>query len=302
MFNSPSLSASQQTQRYIWLSVIAAIVTICLKLTAWQVSGSVGLFSDAMESFVNLGSALFALFMVRLAHEPPDESHPFGHSKAEYFSSAFEGTMITIAALLILQNAVPRLFDPQPLDQIGIGIWFSLASTLINFGVAMLLKKAGRRLRSIALAADSRHLMTDVWTTIGVIVGLGAVMLTGWLWLDAILAIGVAIHILAEGYHLLKESFEGLMDQALPQEDIEKIENLLKTYEAKGVYYKKLRTRASASQHFVVVNILVPAIWQVGQAHDLADEIETKIAELLDGAYVTTHLEPVEWYNNAHKE
>lgn len=298
MFNTPSLSASQQAQRYIWLSVVAAVATITLKLIAWQVSGSVGLFSDAMESFVNLGSALFALYMIRLAHEPPDDTHPFGHSKAEYFSSAFEGTMITIAALLILQSAIPRLMNPQPLEQIGMGIWFSLASTAINFGVAMLLKKAGHRLRSIALAADSRHLMTDVWTTAGVIIGLVAVMLTGWLWLDAVLAIGVAIHILAEGYRLLKESFSGLMDQALPQEEIEKIENLLKTYKPRGVYYKKLKTRASASQRFVVVNILVPAAWQVGEAHDLADEIEKKIAETLNGAIVTTHLEPVEWYQS----
>lgn len=298
MFNSSTLTASQQTQRYIWLSVAAAIVTITLKLIAWRVSGSVGLFSDAMESFVNLGSALFALFMVRISHEPPDESHPFGHSKAEYFSSAFEGTMITIAALLIVQSTLPKLLKPEPLEDLGIGLWFSIASAAINFCVAIIIKKAGIRLRSIALAADSRHLLTDVWTTVGVVVGLIAVLFTNWLWLDAVLAIAVALHILAEGYQLLKESISGLMDQSLPTEEVQKIETLLKSYEEKGVQYKKLKTRASGSQRFVVVNILVPALWSVGKAHEIADEIEKKIDKTLAGAYVTTHLEPIEWYSS----
>lgn len=297
MRNQSSDATSKKIQRYIWLAIAAAVVTIILKLCGWWFSKSVGLFSDAMESFVNLGSAIFALYMIRIAHEPPDETHPFGHSKAEYFSSAFEGTMITIASLLILQSAIPRLITPMPLENIGIGIWFSLVSTAINFTVARILKKAGKELNSIALTADSRHLMTDVWTTIGIVAGLIAVMFTGWLRLDAILAISVAIHILAEGYYLLKESVNGLMDKSLPAEDVEKIELLLQSYADRNVHYKKLRTRASASQRFVVLNILVPQNWQVGESHQIADEIEKKISALLGGAIVTTHLEPIEWYS-----
>ena len=286
-------AGAQQVKRYIWLSIVAALVTITLKMIAWRISGSVGLLSDAMESFVNLFSALFALVMLRIAYTPPDEQHPFGHSKAEYFASVLEGAMIFIAAGLILYTAIPRLFQPAPLEALNIGLIFSVVSTALNFAVAQVLIRAGKRLNSIALRADGRHLMTDVWTTAGIVIGLIAVLLTGWLWLDALLAIGVAFHILSEGYKLMKESVNGLMDRSLSEAEIQKIEQLLQTYAPRHVLYTHLKTRVSGSQRFVLVNILVPADWQVGKSHDLLDEIEAKISQLLGGANVSTHLEPI---------
>lgn len=291
--NNTSANASQQTQRYIKLSMVAACICIVVKLLAWYFSGSIGLFSDALESFVNLAGALFAFFMLRKAYDPPDEMHPFGHSKAEYFSSAFEGSMIFVAAILIIYSAVPRLTHPQELESLGIGLWFSLIGTVINLVVALILKRAAKRLRSIALEADSRHLMTDVWTTVGVIIGLIAVMLTGWLFLDAVIAIAVALHILHEGYILLKNSVNGLMDQALLPEEISKIEVVLKQYEEKGVYYANLKTRDSASRRFATVKILVPDEWQVGYAHHILDEIEGEISKTLGNITLITHLEPL---------
>lgn len=295
--NIITTSASQQTQSYIKLSIVCACICITVKLLAWYFSSSVGLFSDALESFINLAGALFAFFMLLKAYDPPDEMHPFGHSKAEYFSSAFEGSMIFIAAILIIYNAVPRLIHPQNLDSLGIGLWFSTAGTIINLTVALILKRAAKRLRSIALEADSRHLMTDVWTTAGVIVGLVAVMVTGWLVLDALIAIVVALHILHEGYILLKNSVNGLMDQAMSPEEINQIEAILKRYEGKGVYYANLKTRDSASRRFATVKILVPDEWQVGYAHQLLDEIENQISDGLGNIFVTTHLEPISMLN-----
>lgn len=283
----------QQTQRFIWLSIIAAVFTIGLKLAAWEVSGSVGLLSDALESFVNLFAALFALAMLRLAYVPPDENHPFGHSKAEFFSSGFEGTLILMAAGYIIYAAVPRLFAPQELQALDIGIVFSVISTALNFIVAKVLAKAGKRLNSVALEADSRHLMTDVWTTVGVIIGLAAVLLTGWHWLDSVIAIGVALHILFEGGKLIREAFNGLLDRALPTDEIHQIETLLQSYRSRHVHYSNLRSRGSASRRFVQVTILVPANWEVGSSHQLLDEIEAGIRKLLPGTIVYTHLEPL---------
>lgn len=284
---------AEQTQAYIKLSILAACACIVLKLSAWYFTGSVGLFSDAVESCVNLGSAVFALLMLRKAYEPADEMHPFGHTKAEYFSSAFEGSMIFIAAILIIYAAIPRLANPQPLTSIGVGLWFSVAATALNFVVAVILGRAAKRLNSIALRADSRHLMTDVWTTGGVVAGLIAVLLTQWLWLDALIAIGVALHILFEGYTLLKDSVNGLMDEALPADEIEKIETILKSYESSGIYYANLKTRQSASKRFVLVDILMPDHWDISHAHELLDEIEQKISDALGRTSVTTHLEPL---------
>lgn len=293
---------AEQTQAYIKISILAACACISLKLIAWYFSGSVGLFSDALESGVNLASALFAFVILRKAYEPPDEMHPFGHSKAEYFSSAFEGSMIFIAAVLIIYAAIPRLFNPKPLESLGIGLWFSVGATLINFAVAIILSRAGKRLNSIVLTADSRHLMTDVWTTAGVIMGLFAVMLTNWLWLDAVIAIAVALHILFEGYALLHDSVNGLMDEALPAQDIEKIEGILKSHESQGIHYANLKTRQSASKRFVVVDILMPDLWDISHAHKLLDEIEQSISESLGGASVTTHLEPLSLYQPGNKQ
>lgn len=294
-------TTAQQTQAYIKLSIVAACVCIVLKVSAWYFSGSVGLLSDALETTVNLASALFAFFILKKSYEPPDEMHPFGHSKAEYFSSAFEGSMIFIAAVIIIYTAIPRLINPQPLESLGIGLWFAVAGSIVNYAVAITLRRAGKRLNSIVLDADSRHLMTDVITTIGVIVGLIAVLFTNWLWLDALIAIGVALHILFEGYALLKDSVNGLMDEALPPSDVEKIESILKSYETKGIYYTRLRTRQAASQRFIVVNILMPDEWSVHDAHALLDEIEHKISDTIRNTNISTHLEPVSKYKHRDK-
>lgn len=286
-------SRADAALRLLWLSVGAAVATITLKLIAWRLSGSVGLLSDALESFVNLAGAGFALLMVRVAKEPPDQEHPFGHSKAEYFSSGFEGTLIFLAAVAILWAAIPRLFAPQPLENLGIGLWFSAASTVINLWVSIVLMRGAKRLHSVALEADARHLMTDVWTSVGVIGGLIAVALTGWLWLDALIAIGVAIHILFEGYSLMRGAVGGFMDEALPVEEINRVETLLATYAEQGVRYTKLKTRRAGSQRFVHLNVLVPGHWRVDKSHEILDHIEDSIAAALDGAIVTTHLEPL---------
>lgn len=279
---------------YIWLSILAAVATITLKLLAWWLSGSVGLLSDALESFVNLAGAAFALAMLGVARVPPDEDHPFGHSKAEYFSSGFEGLLICCAAVGILVTAIPRLLEPRPLDALGIGLWFSAASTVLNFAVARVLAGAARRLRSVALEGDSRHLMTDVWTSIGVIGGLIAVELTGWLVLDALIALAVACHILFEGWQLMRDAVQGLMDQALPAEDLAGIEAVLDEFAARGLAFSGLMTRRAGSQRFVHLNVLVPGHWRVDQAHVLLDEIEARISAAAGGAHTTTHLEPRE--------
>jgi cation diffusion facilitator family transporter len=287
-------SRGDETKRYMRLSIAAALATITLKLFAWWISGSVGLLSDALESLVNLAGALFALMMLQIANEPADEGHPFGHSKAEYFSSGFEGTLIFVAAGAILWAAVPRLQNPPALESLGIGLWFSAASTALNLAVSLMLSKAAKRLRSVALDADARHLMTDVWTTVGVIVALIAVKLTGWRWLDPLIAIGVAIHILFEGWRLMRGSAAGLMDEALPPDDVIRIQGLLNEYAQRGISYAELKTRSAGSQRFVHLKVLVPGDWRVDQAHELLDEIEARIAQLIDDAYVTTHLEPLQ--------
>lgn len=275
------------------LSIAAALVTITLKLIAWWVSDSVGLLSDALESFVNLAGAMFALSMIRIANEPPDEGHPFGHSKAEYFSSGFEGTLIFAAAAVILWTALPRIWHPEPLAAIGFGLWFSSASTALNLVLSLTLARAGKRLRSVALDADARHLMTDVWTSVGVIIALIGVSLTGWIWLDPLIAVAVAIHILMEGWRLMRGAADGLMDQALPSADVAHIEALLNEYAARGISYAELKTRCAGSQRFVHLNVLVPGDWRVDKAHDLLDEIESRISGTIGDAQVTTHLEPL---------
>lgn len=283
---------AQSAITFIWLSVAASIATIALKFIAWWLSGSVGLLSDAMESFVNLAGALFALFMLHIASTPADEDHPFGHSKAEYFSSGFEGTLIFIAAASILYAAIPRLLSPKPLESLGIGLWFSVASTILNFVVSRVLRKAGQRLQSVALEADAAHLMTDVWTSIGVIGALLGVMLTGFDWLDALIAIAVAIHILTEGWRLMRTSVDGLMDRALSPAEITHVQSILADYSQQDVMYRDLRTRRAGAERFVTVAIMVPGDWTVEHAHNLLDEIEERISRALHGAHTSTHLEP----------
>ncbi|TCS32608.1 cation diffusion facilitator family transporter [Paucimonas lemoignei] len=281
-----------EVRHYFWLSTAAAVLTITLKTIAWWLTGSVGLLSDAMESLVNLAAALFALTMVTIAKSPPDAEHPLGHSKAEYFSSGAEGMMIFGAAAAIIWSAGQRLLSPQPLESVGLGLVFSAASTMLNFGVAQAMYRASVKFRSIALQGGARHLMTDVWTSVGVVGGVFIVALTGQLWLDAVIAIAVGLHILAEGWRLIRTSANGLMDAALPPETLEQIEAVLRRHAASGVRFVNLRTRSAGSQSFVYVNVLVPPTWTIVQAHDLLDEIERDIHHIVPDSQVFTHPEP----------
>lgn len=278
--------------RYAWLSVAAALATIAIKTGAWWLTGSVGLLSDALESLVNLIAALMALWMLWLAERPPDEEHAYGYSKAEYFSSGFEGGLIFLAAAAIIWTAVPRLMAPRPLEQVGLGLALSVFASGINLWVAMLLRRAGRRHNSITLEADAHHLMTDVWTSAGVVVGVGAVALTGLQHLDPIIAIAVALNILWTGYGLIRRSALGLLDRSLSPERRANIQTILARYEAEGIAFHALRTREAAGRSFVTVHVLVPGAWTVQSGHDLAEAIESEIRGAIPGVSVTTHLEP----------
>jgi len=280
--------------RFAWLSIAAAILTIGIKTLAFFLTRSVGLLSDALESGVNLVAAVVALAVLTIAARPPDEEHAFGHSKAEYFSSGVEGALILVAAGSITWTAVARLLSPRPLEGLGVGIALSTAASAINFGVARVLLHAGKRYRSITLEADARHLMTDVWTSAGVLVALGVVTLTRWQILDPMIAIAVAINIVWSGIGLVRRSILGLMDSAIPAEDLQKIVDILNEESGAGFRYHDLRTRQAGHQNFVSVHILVPGSWKVRRGHDLLERIEGRIRVALPGAVMTTHLEPVE--------
>ena len=280
--------------RYAWLSVATALATMALKGVAAWLTGSLGLLSDALESVVNLGAALIALYTLRVAMRQPDEKHPFGYTKAEYFSSAVEGALILLAALAIVAAAVPRLIEPQPILRIDVGIFLSLLAAALNLGTALVLLRAGKRHDSIALEADAHHLLTDVWTSIGVVAGVGATVLTGWLALDPLIAIAVAVHILWVGTRMMRRSVLGLMDRALPEPDLERIRAILDAYRADGLDYHALRTRRAGRLRLVEMHLLVPGGMSVREGHRIADEIEQKIRAQLPGAAVLTHLEPIE--------
>lgn len=280
--------------RYAWLSIAAAGVTIVLKGVAWWLTGSVGLLSDAMESFVNLAGALMALAMLTLAMRPADAGHPHGHGKAEYFSSAFEGLLILIAALSIGYAAIDRLMAPRPLEAIGPGLAVSALASLVNLGVARILLRVGRAHRSITLEADAHHLMTDVWTSVGIIFGVALVALTGWLWLDPVIALGVAVNILWTGWNLLHRSAGGLMDASLPREELLAIDAVLDRYRAQGLAFHALRTRQAGSDAFATLHVLVPGAWTVQAGHDWCERLERDLAEVVPRLHVTTHLEPIE--------
>lgn len=280
--------------RYAWLSIAAACATIGLKTAAWWYTGSVGLLSDAIESLVNLAAAIVALWMLKLAGRPPDEEHAYGYSKAEYFSSGFEGGLIFIAAIAILWTAAQRLTEPQPLEHVGIGLAISVLASLVNLGVALVLLRVGKRFSSITLEADAHHLMTDVWTSAGVVLGVGAVALTGWQRLDPVIAIAVALNILRMGFRLIRRSALGLLDRALPAEGRDAIRVVLMRYEQQGVEFHALRTRQAAGRSFASVHVLVPGIWSVQRGHDLVEEIERDIRAAVPGTSVITHLEPRE--------
>jgi cation diffusion facilitator family transporter len=281
-------------QRYAWLSIATALATILLKGMAWWLTGSVGLLSDALESFVNLAGALMALAMITLAATPADENHAHGHGKAEYFSSGFEGFLILLAALSIGYAAYQRLLDPQPLEAVGVGLAVSVVASLLNLATARILLGVGRRYKSITLEADAHHLLTDVWTSAGVIVGVGLVWLTGWLWLDPAIALLVAANIVWTGWQLLRRSTAGLMDVSMPTEELAAIEAVLERYRGQGLAFHALRTRQAGARAFVTLHVLVPGGWTVQQGHDWSERIEADIRQALPHVHVITHLEPLE--------
>lgn len=281
-------------KRYAWLSIAAAVATILLKGLAWWLTGSVGLLSDALESFVNLAGALMALAMLTLAATPADDRHAYGHGKAEYFSSAFEGFLILLAAFSIAYTAIERFLHPQALEAVAVGLAVSVVASLINLFAARELLKAGRAFNSITLEADAKHLMTDVWTSAGVIIGVGLVWLSGWLWLDPLIALLVAVNIVWTGWQLLQRSASGLMDEAIPPEQIAQIETVLANYRCQGLDFHALRTRQAGRHAFISLHVLVPGEWTVQRGHDEVELIEADICAAVPFSHLTTHLEPIE--------
>jgi cation diffusion facilitator family transporter len=286
-------------KQYAWLSIAAAIVTIVLKTAAYLFTGSIGLLSDAMESGVNLVGALMALAMLTVAARPADEDHTYGHGKAEYFSSGVEGTLILIAALSIAVAATERIIAPKPLEQLGLGLGISVGASLVNLGVALVLRKAGKRFRSITLEANSRHLMTDVWTSGGVLVGVGAVAVTGWERLDPAVALLVAANIVWTGVGIVRRSVFGLMDTALPLDEQKSLQEILDPFLVKGIEFHALRSRQAGARRFVSMHVLVPGAWTVHDGHRLLEQIEADVRKTLPGVTVFTHLEslddPASW-------
>jgi cation diffusion facilitator family transporter len=279
--------------QFAWLSIAAAFGTIVLKASAYYITGSVGLLSDALESIVNLVAALMALAMLAVAARPADEMHAFGYSKAEYFSSGLEGSLILLAAASIVWTAIPRLITPRPLEQVGIGLAVSILAAVVNYAVARRLLDAAAKYHSITLEADARHLMTDVWTSAGVVAGVLVVALTGLNRLDPIIAIVVAVNILWTGAKLLRRSVLGLLDTALPPAEHQAIIEVLNRYQGDGIHYHALRTRHAGSRSFISFHVLVPGDWTVQRGHDLLEQVERDIRAAVPGATVFTHLEPV---------
>lgn len=286
-----TLTSSFSPKQALLLSVSAALLTIAMKSGAWWLTGSVGYLSDALESLVNLAGASFALWMVSIAQAPADERHPFGHGKAEYFSVAFEGGLIFVASLAILFASVERLLHPQPLGELGVGTALSVGASLINFMVARVLFEVARRHSSLALEADARHLMTDVWTTAGVILGVGAASLSGWVWLDSVIACAVALNILHEGWTLVQRAINGLLDHAISEEDQAKLQAVMQSVLPADCICRDLKTRISGSHTFATVNLCVPGHWTVDQAHTLADALEHAV-QTQTSIGLTTHIEP----------
>ena len=278
---------------FAWLSIAAALLTMALKTYAYQVTGSVGLLSDAMESLVNLVAAMVALLMLSIAARPADASHPFGHGKAEYFASGFEGALILVAAGGIAWAAWERWQTPQPLQAIDIGMAVSAGAAVVNLWVALVLLRAGRKHESITLEADGRHLMSDVWTTGAILTALAAITVTGQLWLDPAIAALAALQIVWSGARLIIRSIAGLLDAALPDGEQQLILDLLRRHAGRGIQFHDLRTRASGAQRFITLHVLVPGEWSVRQGHDLSEKIERDIAGVIRNAVVVTHLEPL---------
>jgi cation diffusion facilitator family transporter len=287
----------------MWASVVVAILTITLKTLAWWITDSVGLLSDAMESLVNLASAVFGLVMVTVAAQPADAEHPYGHHKAEYFSSGFEGILIIVAAVGIIWAASHRIFDPQPIEQVGLGLALSVISSVLNGVLAWVMFGAAKTHRSIALEADAKHLVTDVWTSVGVVIGIGLVSLTGWLWLDAVVAIAVALNILKEGVHLIWRSSQGLMDEAVEPETIAKINETLAGFayqreEMSIIRFDHINTRQAGQRLFVDLHMHMPASWTLGRAAALRTSVEQALMSAVPGLRASIQLLPS--YVEAH--
>lgn len=287
------LNLQALTPRHLLLaSVAVAVITIVLKTAAWYITGSVGLLSDAMESFVNLASALFGLAMVTIAQRPADEDHPYGHHKAEYFSSGFEGALIVVAAVAIIWAAAHRIFNPQPLQQLGWGLVLSIVSSALNGLLAWVMFRSVKVHRSIALEADAKHLMTDVWTSAGVVIGIGLVILTGWLWLDAVVAIGVALNILWEGGQLVWRSSQGLMDEAVEPEVMAEIQKTLDGFAHPTIRFDHISTRRAGQRRFVDLHMHMPADWSLGRAAAVRGSVEQALMSAVPGLRATIQLLP----------
>ena len=280
--------------RYAWISIGAALVTIALKTAAYGLTGSLGLLSDALESVVNLVGGMMALAMLTIAVRPADEDHAYGHSKAEYFSSGVEGTLILVAAVSIAFAAIPRLFHPHALEQVGAGLLVSAVAAVINFGVAVRLLRVGKTHHSITLEANAHHLLTDVWGSVGVLVGVGVVALTRWLWIDPVVALLVAANIVWTGSRIVWRSISGLMDLALSPEDLATIRQVLDSYQNDEIQFHALLTRQAGARKFVSLHVLVPGNWSVQRGHELLERIEAEIRMALPNSSVFTHLEALE--------
>jgi cation diffusion facilitator family transporter len=289
-----STSTRKNLTRYAWLAIAAAILTIILKLGAFWLTNSIGLLSDAIESVVNLVAAIVALVALTIAARPADDDFSYGYSKAEFFASGFEGSMILIAAGSIAYTAIPRLVNPQQLEQVGLGLGVSGVAGVLNLVVSRILIRAGRRYHSITLEADGRHIMTDVITTAGVILAIGLVELTGWLLLDPIIALLVALNIVITGVGLVRRSALGLMDVSLPESEFKEVQEVINFFKSQGVIFHALRTRSAAGRGFVSLHILVPGKWSVQRGHDLSEELEREITRRLPRIHVITHVEPLE--------
>ncbi len=292
-----TLFSKLSPQKLLWASVVVAIITIVMKTLAWYITDSVGLLSDAMESFVNLASAIFALVMVTVAQQPADEEHPYGHHKAEYFSSGFEGVLIIGAAIAIIWVSAQRLWDPQPVEALGWGLALSVASSTLNGLLAWVMFGAAKAHRSIALEADAKHLVTDVWTSAGVIIGLGLVYFTGWLWLDALVAMGVALNIMKEGVELIWRSSQGLMDEAVEPEVLAQIKEVLKGFEHQRnevqiIRFDHVVTRRAGQRRFVDMHMHMPATWTLGRAAALRNSVEQALMSEVPGLRASIQLLP----------
>jgi cation diffusion facilitator family transporter len=278
---------------FLLLSIVASFITIFLKFSAFYITGSVGLLSDALESLVNLAAAVIAFMILSVALYPPDREHPFGHSKAEYFSSVSEGMLIILAAVAIGVSAIERIINPRELEKLGAGIMISVAASAVNLITALILIKAGKKYSSITLEADGRHLLTDVWTTAGVLAGLLLVNISGYRMLDPLIAIGVALNILYTGYKLIRRSVSGLMDSSMCEEDMKRIRGILEGFTGKRIQYHSLYTRIAASKNFIFFHLLVPGSWSIKSGHEISKKIEKEIKKTLGSSEVFVHIEPL---------